>query len=504
MLVTAPYTEPDPADALERRRFLAKRRPTGERCLPVLGRLDRCGQDRARAQLGPQASHCCALFECGQQTAPDGHCFCNGRNRAGDDRTLVRDRDRASVIRACKHGSRWSIEPDHLTTASCDEIAMTFSKSGGIHGLPGEHYAERLERLAVGPPHPEDDLGQIASRVEAARRFDLGQRPFGHGSLEQRSSRCGTIERAQIDSQNGSCRARQHMKRSGRSVRPTPLDHEADQDHRHDRNQQSDLDRTGHRASLGSSFHGASARANASGMPWRRMRLRNAEVFARCDERGELVSNGGRVEVRYKPGDGRAYFAAASNLGPVPNAKIEPDSHCGPAEAVKKTATKNRSKASSGPSPERPEGDEVLVYADGACSGNPGPAGVGVVALWDDEQRELSEYIGEATNNIAELTAVLRAVELAREIDRPLRIYTDSQYSIGVLTRGWKAKANKELVARVRDALSAHPDAKLFHVRGHEGVKLNEHADELAVRAVRDRRSTGWLGGSHDEPLPRA
>jgi len=234
------------------------------------------------------------------------------------------------------------------------------------------------------------------------------------------------------------------------------------------------------------------------------MRLRNAEVFARCDERGELVSNGGRVEVRYKPGDGRAYFAAASNLGPVPNANIEPDSHCGPAEAVKKTATKNRSKAPSEPSPERPEGNEVLVYADGACSGNPGPAGVGVVALWDDEQRELSEYIGEATNNIAELTAVLRAVELGHDIDRPLRIYTDSQYSIGVLTRGWKAKANKELVARVRDALSAHPDAKLFHVRGHEGVKLNEHADELAVRAVRDRRSTGWLGGSHDERPPRA
>jgi len=228
-------------------------------------------------------------------------------------------------------------------------------------------------------------------------------------------------------------------------------------------------------------------------MPWRRMRLRNAEVFARCDERGELVSNGGRVEIRYKPDDGRAYFAAASNLSPIPNAPIEPDSRCAPAEAVKKAGAKKKVKTPSKPSPERPDGNEILVYADGACSGNPGPAGVGVVALWDDERRELSEYIGEATNNIAELTAVLRAVELAREIGRPLRIYTDSQYSIGVLARGWKAKANQELVARVREALSAHPDAELFHVRGHEGVKLNEHADELAVRAVRDRRSTGWV-----------
>jgi ribonuclease HI len=221
------------------------------------------------------------------------------------------------------------------------------------------------------------------------------------------------------------------------------------------------------------------------------MRLRSAEVLARCDENGELASKGGRVEVRYKPNDGRAYFASPSNLSPAHDTAIEPDSFCAPAEAVKKTAKPTKT-TQSGPAPERPEGDELLVYADGACSNNPGPAGVGVVALWDDQKRELSEYIGEATNNIAELTAVLRAIELARELGRPLRLYTDSQYSIGVLTKGWKAKANKELIAEIRVALDEHPNSKLFHVRGHEGVTLNEQADELAVRAVRDRRSTGW------------
>ena len=223
------------------------------------------------------------------------------------------------------------------------------------------------------------------------------------------------------------------------------------------------------------------------------MRLRNAEVLARCDESGELVGEGGRVEIRYKPHDGRAYFAAASNLRPASNATIEPDSFCGPGEAVKKGAKRQQKKAPTGPAPTKPVGDELLVYADGACSGNPGPAGIGVVALWDEERRELSEYIGDATNNIAELTAVLRAVELALELRRPLRLYTDSQYSIGVLTKGWKAKANKELIAQLRVALDQHPDVKLFHVRGHEGVELNECADELAVRAVRDRSSTGWV-----------
>lgn len=233
-------------------------------------------------------------------------------------------------------------------------------------------------------------------------------------------------------------------------------------------------------------------------MPWRRMRLRKAEVLARCDETGKLITQDGRVEVRYKPKDGRAYFASASNLKPSGSAsEIEPDSFCAPGEAVQKSSggskKPTRGAAARGSAPEKPDGDELLVYADGACSGNPGPAGVGAVALWADQKRELSEYIGEATNNIAELTGILRAVELATELGRPLRLYTDSTYSIGVLTKGWKVRANQELVGRVREALEAHPDAKLFHVRGHQGIRLNEEADGLAVRAVRDKSSMGWV-----------
>ncbi|MEM7433934.1 MAG: ribonuclease H [Myxococcota bacterium] len=231
-------------------------------------------------------------------------------------------------------------------------------------------------------------------------------------------------------------------------------------------------------------------------MPWRRMRLRNAQVFARCDDHGELLTTDGRVEVRYKPHDGRAYYAAASNLkAPKDPGPIEADAFCGEAEPVqkgKKAKTKKRPSSAVVAAPETPTGKELLAYGDGACSGNPGPSGVGVVALWDDQRRELSEYLGEATNNIAELTAVLRAVQLAHELDRPLRLYTDSKYAMGVLTQGWKAKANKALIAEIREWLERHPDTELFHVRGHQGVPLNEAADELAVRAVRDRSSTGW------------
>ncbi|MCS6900752.1 MAG: ribonuclease HI, partial [Polyangiaceae bacterium] len=106
-----------------------------------------------------------------------------------------------------------------------------------------------------------------------------------------------------------------------------------------------------------------------------------------------------------------------------------------------------------------------------------------------DQRTELSEYLGFATNNIAELTAVLRALEHAGAPETPLIIHTDSQYSIGVLTKGWKAKANADLVASIRAALAARPGVRLVYVPGHAGVPLNERADELARIAIATRRT---------------
>jgi ribonuclease HI len=101
---------------------------------------------------------------------------------------------------------------------------------------------------------------------------------------------------------------------------------------------------------------------------------------------------------------------------------------------------------------------------------------------------ELSEYLGEGTNNIAELTAVLRALAEAPS-GRPMMIYTDSQYTIGVVQKGWKAKANQELVAELRAALASRPSARLAYVPGHAGVLLNERADALAREAVTGRKT---------------
>lgn len=231
------------------------------------------------------------------------------------------------------------------------------------------------------------------------------------------------------------------------------------------------------------------------------MSLRGTKVLARCDASGRLVADGGRVEIRYKRDDGRAYRATVSNLSPIAGAEVLPDEHCASAEPVAskapaktgaKTAAKSPSKAKApARAPDHPDG-AVIVYADGACSGNPGPAGLGVVVVDGEERRELSEYLGQGTNNIAELTAILRAAELLRGRPKPVRIYTDSRYSIGVLTQGWKAKKNPELVASVRRALSELPDVELHYVPGHVGVALNEHADALAREAVEARASSGW------------
>lgn len=221
-------------------------------------------------------------------------------------------------------------------------------------------------------------------------------------------------------------------------------------------------------------------------MPWVRAKLRGQIVFAKAAPSGALVSEGGRVEIRYNKNDGRLYRAAAANLEIV-DGEVLPDDTCGEAEEVAKAkAAKKSKRATKAPPPtEAPANGNVIAYTDGACSGNPGPAGLGVVVLSESERIERYEYLGEATNNIAELTAILRALE---EIDRTTAatIHTDSQYAIGVLQKGWKAKANKELIATMRSEMEGRP-VRLVYVKGHAGIPLNERADELARQAVEER-----------------
>jgi ribonuclease HI len=212
---------------------------------------------------------------------------------------------------------------------------------------------------------------------------------------------------------------------------------------------------------------------------------------------GSFASTGGRVEVRYKATDARAYRAAERNLERIAGdtTVLADDAVVAGEEATKakdkeeRSATRKADAAAKALAPGAVPKDAWTVYVDGACSGNPGPAGLGIVLVAPDGQKfEGSEYLGIGTNNVAELTAILRAAELVPAGHKAV-VHTDSQYAIGVLTKGWKAKVNQELIAKVKDTLAPRRGWRFVYVPGHSGVPLNERADQLAVEAVSSRSS---------------
>ena len=214
-------------------------------------------------------------------------------------------------------------------------------------------------------------------------------------------------------------------------------------------------------------------------MPWLARTLRGNRVYARTHHDGGLATDRrGRVEIVYKL-DPRAkrYRASGKNLeptgDPADDVPFEAEGMDGTAEEAA----------------DIPEG-AVVIYTDGACTGNPGPMGLGAVIIDGDERQELTEYLGTGTNNIAELAAIERALEAVPEDhrSRPVYLHSDSSYSIGLLTRGWKAKANVELVAHIRELVSQFRDLHFVKVRGHAGIPENERCDELARQAI-ERRS---------------
>jgi ribonuclease HI len=225
-------------------------------------------------------------------------------------------------------------------------------------------------------------------------------------------------------------------------------------------------------------------------MPWLRHRLRDADVWAKVDGNAALIKDAdGRVEIVYKPADGaRVYRAGARNLTPAPGSEPVSFEAGDPAEPRSRDGGTPAAGARGSSAQPAAPADAIHVWTDGACSGNPGRAGLGVVILGDGAgQREISEYLGEATNNIAELTAILRGLQAVSDRKRPVIVYSDSQYSIGLLTKAWKAKKNVELVDELRALTKTFANLRFVKVAGHAGIALNERVDQLATGAINHR-----------------
>ena len=126
--------------------------------------------------------------------------------------------------------------------------------------------------------------------------------------------------------------------------------------------------------------------------------------------------------------------------------------------------------------------EQIHIYTDGACLGNPGPGGWAAIVQLNGEETELAGHEDGTTNNRMEVTAAIKGLE-ATPKGSMVTLYSDSQYLVNTMTKGWKRRANVDLWTRL-DTLVAQRSVVWEWVRGHAGHPENERADKLATGAV--------------------
>ncbi len=140
--------------------------------------------------------------------------------------------------------------------------------------------------------------------------------------------------------------------------------------------------------------------------------------------------------------------------------------------------------------------EKVVIYTDGACSGNPGPGGWGAILMYNNIKKEISGGKKNTTNNIMELTAVVEALGILKypcEVD----LYSDSSYVVNAFDKGWiynwmknnwqtankEPVKNKEIWQELYSLTQTHK-VKFIKVKGHSDNEYNNRCDELARNAI--------------------
>jgi ribonuclease HI len=138
---------------------------------------------------------------------------------------------------------------------------------------------------------------------------------------------------------------------------------------------------------------------------------------------------------------------------------------------------------------------EIVIYTDGSARGNPGPGGLGVVMMYGNHRKELSEGYKLTTNNRMELLAVIRGLETLKRDDVKIKIYTDSRYVSDAVNKGWlfnweakrfNKKKNPDLWKQFLP-LYRKFSVSFIWVKGHANIPENERCDQLAVEGSHAR-----------------
>ena len=142
--------------------------------------------------------------------------------------------------------------------------------------------------------------------------------------------------------------------------------------------------------------------------------------------------------------------------------------------------------------------EEVIIYTDGACSGNPGPGGWGALLMYKGTKKEISGGKENTTNNVMELTAVIEGLKLLKYPCK-VKLYSDSAYVVkrkkkkwiyGWIKNGWKNSSkepvkNKELWQELYNLTKVH-EVEFIKVKGHADNEYNNRCDELARNAIKE------------------
>jgi ribonuclease HI len=223
--------------------------------------------------------------------------------------------------------------------------------------------------------------------------------------------------------------------------------------------------------------------------PLERRRYRGNKVWVEVDATGApALDERGLARLRYREGDEKTYSVRPSELRAVDDATPAPPRRRAARPRAEKAPEADPDAFEPGDDVPALAGLAIHLYTDGASSGNPGPSGAGAVLLFRENRKELSKYLGETTNNVAELEAVLLALRAVRNRAIPVRLHADSSYVIGVLDGSMRPKANSALVARIRQEMRDFADLRFVKVAGHAGVEHNERADALARAEIRRHR----------------